>query len=126
MRTLLILFCLSLTAFTYGQDHIEPVKWSFDTEKIGDDEYKVKFTADVEDGWAIYSQFIEEGGPIATSFEIDENGDLELIDSVVEPEENETKYDEMFDMELIKLKGQVEFYQVVKTSSERFSDLHVL
>ena len=117
MRTLLVFFFLSIFTLGYGQDLLEPVKWSFDTEKVSDNEYKVTFTADVEDGWAIYSQHIEEGGPIATSFDIEENESLELIDSVVEQEEKETTYDEMFEMQLIKLKGQVEFYQIVKTTA---------
>jgi len=118
MRSILVFFCLSIFTLGYGQGLIEPVKWSFDSEKVGENEYKVKFTADVEEGWAIYSQFIKDGGPIATSFAIEENSDVELLETVVEPEEKETKFDEMFDMELIKLKGQVEFYQMVKTSSK--------
>lgn len=117
MRTLLILLCLSVFSLGYSQDMLEPVKWSFDSEKVGDNEYKVKFTAEVEDGWAIYSQFIEEGGPIATAFEIEANENIELIDGVVEPDEKETKYDEMFDMKLIKLKGSIEFFQMVKVKS---------
>jgi thiol:disulfide interchange protein DsbD len=94
------------------------VKWSFETEKISDNEFKVKFIADIDEGWAIYSQFTEEGGPIPTSFDFVEVSQLELIDTVIEPDEKETKYDDMFEMDVIKLKGNVTFYQIVKTEGE--------
>ena len=115
MKTGMLLLFLSLAFVGYSQDMEDPVTWSFATEKLNDNEFKVKFIADVEDGWAIYSQFTEEGGPIPTTFVIEDNANFELINQVVEPDEKETKYDDMFEMDVIKLKGNVEFYQIVKS-----------
>ena len=112
-------FCLICLFFVgNAQSILDPVKWTFGSEKVGDNEYKITFTATIEDGWAVYSQFIEDGGPIPTTFNFDENTDIELKDGVVEPEDKETKYDEMFEMDLIKVKGKAEFYQMVSVKSE--------
>ena len=116
MKTGFILILLSLSFVCFSQEMEDPVKWSFESEKMADDQYKIKFIAEVESGWAIYSQYNEEGGPIPTTFQLEENSDLLLIGEVVEPDDKEKKYDDMFEMDVIKLKGNVEFYQIVKTA----------
>jgi len=107
------LFSTLLTAQIF-----EPVKWEFQTEKLSENEYQLKFIALVDDGWAIYSQDLPEGGPIPTSFEFDANGTFTLIDNVVESDENKvTKHDPVFDMTLSKFYKRAEFTQIVKLSS---------
>lgn len=113
-----LLIYLAFAAIGFSQDFEDPVKWSFESEKLSEQEFKIKLIAEIEDGWAIYSQFTEEGGPIPTTFDFENNSKLELIGSVVEPDEKETMYDEMFEMNVTKLKGNVTFYQIVKTSVE--------
>lgn len=111
-----LFLCLSLSFI--GAQVLSPVKWSFDSESQGNGIYKVSFTADIEKGWAIYSQFTADGGPIPTSFTFDPNSNISLIDSVMEPDEKEKKFDELFELEVIKIKGKPEFYQIVKSSTE--------
>lgn len=119
MRPLMLFMLLSISYAVQAQvDELNPVKWSFEVEKVGVDEYKLIYKADIEDKWAIYSQFIEDGGPIATSFTIEEDGGVELVGKVIEPENSEKVYDELFEMEVIKLKGNPVFYQVVKTKEK--------
>lgn len=119
MRAFVIFLFLGVFSYANAQTEMnDPVKWDFRVEKIADNEYKLIFEANIEDGWAIYSQHIEEGGPIPTEFTIEDNGGVELIGKVIEPEKVEKSYDDMFEMELIKIKGSPEFYQVVKTSTD--------
>jgi phosphoribosyl-dephospho-CoA transferase len=65
MRYLSILI-LSLFLSNLQAQMPVPVKWSQETEQVSDTEYDLIFTATIDEGWNIYSQFVEEGGPIPT------------------------------------------------------------
>ena len=57
----LLLILLALQS----QAQIEnPVKWSYSAQKTGKNEANVFIKADIQKGWHLYSQFIEDGGPI--------------------------------------------------------------
>ncbi|NQX86206.1 MAG: thioredoxin fold domain-containing protein [Flavobacteriaceae bacterium] len=115
----LSLICFTLfSVLTYGQI-LEPVKWTFDSEKISENEYELKFIASIEDQWAIYSQFVDEGGPVPTMFEFEDNDAYTRIDKVVENEENKvTKQDPVFDMVVSKFYNKAVFTQKVKLNGK--------
>ncbi|MBK9737288.1 MAG: hypothetical protein IPO92_20990 [Saprospiraceae bacterium] len=46
---------------------LTPVKWKFDIEKINTNEYKLIYTAKVDKGWTVYSQYTSDDGPVPTS-----------------------------------------------------------
>lgn len=50
-----------------GQIH-DPVKWSFEKRRVAEDSYQLVFRARVQEGWYIYSQNMEPGGPVPTEF----------------------------------------------------------
>ncbi|MBT8288726.1 MAG: DUF255 domain-containing protein [Flavobacteriaceae bacterium] len=108
---ILFLFC----GFYLQAQIIEPVKWKFDTKALGEDRFELLFIATMDDKWALYSQFVDEGGPIPTTFEFEENEDFELLEAVVELEENKvTKLDPIFDMVVSKFFDKATFVQHVK------------
>jgi thiol:disulfide interchange protein DsbD len=46
-----------------------PVTWTTEVHKINAQEYQLVFTATIEDGWNIYSQYLKsDDGPVKTSF----------------------------------------------------------
>lgn len=105
-----------------GSQILDPVSWQFETNKVNDDEYDIIFTANIDDTWAVYSQFVEEGGPLPTIFNFEENEDYQLIGSVVESDENkETKHDKVFDMEVSKFYNKARFKQRVKIVGNQFN-----
>lgn len=108
---------LILGTLSVSSQNLNPVKWTFDSEKIEDGSYKLLLKANVDEGWSIYSQYTVDGGPIATSFVFEENTEAELIDKVIEPDDKEEKYDENFEVKVIKLKGSPEFFQKVKAAA---------
>ena len=61
----LLLFLISFSGFS---QIINSVKWEFGSEKISETEYDLIFVAKIESHWALYSQFVEEGGPLPTVF----------------------------------------------------------
>ena len=77
-----ILFSLFFSVNAFSQI-LEPVKWNSKVEKISDKEYNLIFTADIDKGWYIYSQFkIEEDGFAPQTFFVFEN---EGIDYATRP-----------------------------------------
>jgi thiol:disulfide interchange protein DsbD len=97
---------------------LKPVKWSYSVDQ-GDSEgeYILKMDAKVQDGWYIYSQFIDEGGPVPTSFMFEEEPHYELIGKVEEVSDHKVSgFDKIFEMEVTKFKKTVSFQQKIKTN----------
>lgn len=112
---LLALFALALTFGQKAQAQImEPVKWSFESVAAEDGTYQLLFTANVDKGWYIYSQDIEDGGPIPTAFEFDESRLYTIEGDIIEKGEVIEKYDDMFEMDIKKYPNQVIFVATVK------------
>ncbi|MBM3401461.1 MAG: DUF255 domain-containing protein [Bacteroidetes bacterium] len=91
----------------------DPVKWSFSSEKVNDQEYNLIITANIEKGWHVYSQFIEEGGPIPTSFTFDKSSDYTLLGKVSESPKAISAFDKNFNMQIAWHKDLVVFKQKV-------------
>lgn len=91
---------------------MQPVKWKFYTTHIQGNKHALKFSAKIEPGWHMYSQFIEEGGPIPTSFRF-KKGNYTLIESVKEPTPHKEQ-DPVFAMELAWFNDSVTFTQIVE------------
>ena len=68
---------LFLTAFLYtiiaSSQILNPVSWDFDSRKVSATEYELIFTANIDENWAVYSQYVDEGGPIPTGFIFEES-----------------------------------------------------
>lgn len=116
---LLFIFPLSIFSqvFTSSEDQtqmVDPITWDSHLERENDSIYKLKFTAKLEKGWHLYSQVVEEGGPIATSFTFNNSSSTyELVGETSEPNAP-TVYDEVFGMEIKFFKNEAEFYQTIK------------
>jgi thiol:disulfide interchange protein len=94
---------------------LDPVKWSWKAEQTGDGEYNITFTANIDKGWYLYSQFINEGGPIATSFMFEKNADVEVVGKASEKGEiTKEGLDPIFEMQIKKFAGKADFVQRVR------------
>lgn len=104
---------------TFGWSQIlEPVKWEMSSEAIGEDEYNLIFTAKIDAGWSIYSQFTDDGGPVPTSFNFDDADHYERSGAVAEKGKKKEGPDPLFDnVNVVKfIKGPVVFTQKVKVT----------
>lgn len=96
----------------------EKVTWESKTKKIDNSTYEVQLIADVEDGWYIYSQFIDDGGPVPTKVTFDGNG-FQLSGDVKEESDNTKEgMDPTFNIELKKFGDTVIFTQLVEKTSK--------
>jgi thiol:disulfide interchange protein DsbD len=91
------------------------VDWTFDAKKISNDVAEVTFTAEVKDGWYIYSQFLGDDGPIPTNFEFE---NVETLGKGTEEGYKKEGFDEVFGMNLIKFGKTVTFTHKVKLSDK--------
>ena len=115
----LLLFLISFSGFS---QIINSVKWEFGSEKISETEYDLIFVSKIESHWALYSQFVEEGGPLPTVFSFESAPDFELIETVKELELNKvTQLDPVFEMVVSKYYDKAIFKQRVRIKSPEFS-----
>jgi thiol:disulfide interchange protein DsbD len=110
----LILF-LSLGTLLTAQKSM--VAWSYQTKKVSASEFDLIFTADVQPGWYIYSQFIGDNGPIPTSFQYDAASKIQFVGKCKETGYKKEGYDAIFGMNVIKFGKTVTFTQRVKANS---------
>ena len=97
-----------------GQFH-NPVKWSTSYEHVGGDEFMLVYKASIEDGWNIYSQYLEsDDGPIPTSFTYDDGTHFELMGKNEEGGDRKEVFDEVFQMNVAKFFKEAIFSQKVK------------
>jgi thiol:disulfide interchange protein len=111
----------------------DPVKWSYESKMTSSNNAILQFTATIEDGWYLYSQNIQDGGPIKTSFYFNKIEGFEFVDDVeIEEEEGfdgdgskifrvnfvepvpEEKDDPIFEMKLLLFKKQAEFTREIR------------
>jgi len=119
MKRLALLIALLFSFISYSQI-LQPVKWSYETTKINESEFEIKFIATMDEGWAVYSQFVDDGGPIPTTFMFEDVEGIELVGSVVENDLNkETKNDPVFEMIVTKFFERAEFTQMVKINEDQ-------
>lgn len=93
----------------------DPVDWEVAIEDVRGNEATVVITANIESGWHVYSQFIDQGGPIPTNFKFDEKG-YSLVGSVTESPEAVSAFDPNFNMQIAWHKDKVQFLQKIKLS----------
>lgn len=99
----LVLILLALTLGHLGQAQIlKPVKWSFDIEKVKDKEYDLKFTATIDKGWTVYSQYTADDGPVPTTINFDAMEGIQLVGKAKESGHKKQGMDPFFGVEVIK------------------------
>jgi len=118
----LTFFFLFLISFSGTSQILNPVKWEFGSEKISETEYNLIFVAKIDHHWALYSQFVEEGGPLPTVFSFTTTPNFERIEAVKELESNKvTQFDSVFEMVVSKYYDKAIFKQRIRVKSPDFS-----
>ena len=108
----LIAFLTSSLAFA---QNLNPVRWSFGSKKINENEYELQLTASIQRGWHLYSQ-VQPGDAIAqpTSFIFNKNPLLALDGKVKEIGKLEKYKDKTLDVSANQYSNKVVFVQRVK------------
>lgn len=117
MKKFIISFLVSFIGFVaFAQEN--PVNWTFDSEHVEGSKYLIKFKADIKNNWVLYSQHIDEGGPIPTGFFFTDSDEYSLVGSVQEKSKAYTEMDELFEIEVTKFKDEAVFEQIVELKTK--------
>ena len=118
------LLMLTIVTSSYSQI-FKPVKWSFSQEKISDKESYLVFTAKIDKGWTIYSQFTADDGPIPTTITFEESTGIELVGKASESGKKKEGMDALFGVNVIKFLADKPFVMKqkvkVKDASKKVS-----
>src|SRR3546814_9846466 len=77
-----------------------PVTWKFEAENVTKSSATLVITADIAPGWHVYSQFIEDGGPIPNSFSFEKGTGYTLDGTVTESPKAVGGFDPTFKMQI--------------------------
>lgn len=116
MKKLFLLFAAFLTFNWATAQSFDPVSWTFDKIQLENGDYQLNFTAEIEEGWVIFSQFIGKGGPVPTSFHFEATENIDLIDEhpkEISPYKREG-FHPIFEINLIEYRKEVTFQQNIK------------
>lgn len=120
MKYIFTIFAFALAFATQAQR--ADVSWSSSIEQLENNTHKLSLIADIPDGFYIYSQYIDEGGPVPTEITFSSN-ELNLQDKIAEQGEVEKElFDPVFELDIKKFGGKAVFSQVA-TAKEIPSDL---
>ena len=116
MKKFLLLLLVSISAIFSAQVE-KKVKLNYDIKSLGNNEYEAIITANIENGWHIYSKDINpEVGAIPTEFKINSK-DIQLIGKATEIGKKNTEFSEAFGADLTFLSGTSTFKQKFKVKN---------
>jgi len=116
-KYILVVLIAVFTSISAIAQPINPVSWKVEAKKIVDDIYALTFEADIDQGWYIYSQNLEEGGPIPTTFTFEENSNIQLLGPIQEVGNLKEGFDKVFEMNIRKYSKKVNFIGLAKISN---------
>ena len=112
------LFALLLSALSLSAQIYDPIKWSFEHNKLSDSAGEIVLKATIDEGWHLYGTQLPEDGPIATSFVFEQLQDVALDGDLIVPDGLVRQYDPNFDMELNWYEKEAVFVQKVKYTGD--------
>ncbi|MGB4840669.1 MAG: cytochrome c biogenesis protein CcdA [Saprospiraceae bacterium] len=105
--SIFILFIIS--SYWTNAQILNPVKWNFEIRKVSGDEYKIIYTAKIDKGWTVYSQYTSDDGPVPTSVNYDDMSGIKLIGKATESGKRKEGMDPFFGVNVIKFTAEKPF-----------------
>ena len=114
MRAILLLL-VSLVTLSVSAQIYSPVKWAVTLTPSADGNYTLLAKATIEEGWWVYSEFLENtDGPIATTLNFDQGSHFKLIGKPKESDNAKKIFDKVFEMEVVKFQHYFTIEQKIK------------
>jgi len=111
-----MLFLVSFLTLFIGSSFAQtnPVSWDGEINILESGEVELCLKATVGEGWYIYSQFLEDGGPVATKIILDGEDVSPVGEPTESGEHKKSGYDAVFEMDVAKYSQEVTFNQLLK------------
>lgn len=97
---------------------LKPVRWSYGAKKLNATEAVVFIKATIDAGWHLYSQHVEEGGPVKTTFTFPVSKDYTLNGATQEPIPI-VRRESAFNMQVAFFEKSVIFQQKIKLKKQQ-------
>ncbi len=105
---------------------LQPVKWEFTLEKNENGDLQVIASANIDEGWHLYSMDLpDEDGPIPTEFNVEVKDGIELIGDATEEGKRLTEYDPNFMMDLSYFEQSARLVQKVNPGQAKYIEGYV-
>jgi thiol:disulfide interchange protein len=112
ISTFLIGLYIVLASFQ-AKAQFEYIAWSSSVQVVEDNQIELTITAKLDKGWHLYSQFMEDGGPLPTWITIDNPNEFELLGEFKESK-TISEFEKVFDMTVIYFKDEAIFSALLK------------
>lgn len=93
-----------------------PVTWTIQADSSSHNEVSITIRAALKQGWRIYSQHINEGGPIPTQFFFNASQEYSLVGPVIESGNKIEHFDDNYEMNISWYTSAVTFTQNANVS----------
>ena len=113
MKRLFLLLTACLLSTALWAQQLDPVKWTYSVNEISSTEAELVFTAKLDAGWHLYSQYTDPNGPLAIVFDFADAPEYERVGKVKEPKPHE-ELDEIFGCVVKSFSGTAVFRQRIK------------
>ncbi len=110
----ILVVLLLVTSFVCSAQIQNPSKWKYTSRSTGVGEAELVITATIDNGWHLYSQFIDEGGPVPTSFKFTKSPDYSLVGKVKEISPVTKAFEKAFNMNIAFFVNKAVFVQKIK------------
>jgi len=91
-----------------------PVQWSYAVEEEEEGQFRLSITADIAPGWYLYSQHLEEDGPIPTTIHFYKSDGYKLQGETEESGDKVEGMDDLFGIYIVKYKKKASFTQRIQ------------
>lgn len=81
----------------FNINKIKPVKWTHSHKKLSKGKVQIMMKAEIDEGWHLYSQYFDTGGPIRLNISF-EGKNIEIIGKTKEQPNPKNKHDDIFDI----------------------------
>ena len=116
MKKVLILTVALVFTVIASAQVLKPVKWQITVKKVSEGVYDIICKATIENGWHLYDTKLPDGGPLPTSFKLDqeETSGIELVGDFKATTKPLVERSTSFNMDLKYFNDSVTMVQRVK------------
>ncbi len=99
---------------------LEPIRVVADYKKVSEKEYELHFNVQIEDGWHVYSNNLDVGGPVPTSVTLEKEVGIKKIGQLIAKGKEISIYDKLFEMNVRYFEHSVEFIQKIEITNPNY------
>jgi len=121
MKRILVLFIVAviLSFQPVIAQIVNPVSFKYSVKKVNDKEAILSITANIENGWHLYTQYFPDGGPIRMEFKFEQSTKFKLVGKVTETPKPSEVFDDIFEIKVQYFASKGTFSQKIELLTDK-------